>query len=119
MPDEPNALREGHQDEALNQIREGLTDLDALKKEETPAEPEPEPETKEEETAEAEAKPQEPEGPTLEEALAENAQLKQKLGTQGNQVGSLRERLAEVGGLLDERAAAPAAPPDPTHNSYR
>lgn len=126
---QPDSLREGSGDPVMNMIREGLEMRDRAAAElaqepdpkPTPTAPEPEPEvtpTQEPEPTEPEAEPTtepEPDLHTLlERERQDNARLKKRLGDQGNQVGGLRERLAEVGALLDQAVTQrPQAPEDP------
>lgn len=129
MPEEkPNALREGQNkgDEVDQMIAEGLKEAFPEPKEVPDAKPEAQPEAKPEEAAASDAEPaaakekpeqesvateeKEPEGEpegarspeaTLESVIEENKILKTKLGKSGNQVGSLKEQLTQLGETLD------------------
>lgn len=137
MPPEnqPNALREGSGDDVMNMIREGLDARDRAaadlakppetesKPETTPTELEPEVETTDGPQVTEEEPTTEPEtslNNLLEQERQENARLKKRLGDQGNQVGGLRERLAELGELLDQAVnQRPAVAEDPVAARYK
>lgn len=124
-PETPEPSPQQGDDQIMNMIREGLDmrdrasaaamDLDPKPEPEPAPEPtkEPAPEPKEEptETPVAEPEPVAVLDP-VEELRQENLRLKERLGRQGNQVGSLREQLAALGETLDSMRGTPSTAAD-------
>lgn len=111
-------------DVAMDMIRDGLAERDRLRSERR-EEPKPDQSVETTETEVVEDKPEttttheeepeklEPETPDLNAVLEENARLKRALGKQGNEVGPLKAKLAELGEILEKHVVVPAEPEDP------
>ncbi|MFN3075925.1 MAG: hypothetical protein ABT940_03400 [Alphaproteobacteria bacterium] len=118
MPsDQPNALRQEPGDEVTNMIRDGLKGVDDAKAaraaDDANARQEEE-STAGKEESEAEEEPaSEPETQDVEHLREENARLKKRLGDQGNQVGTMRDQLAALGEILDQRMGTAGQPRHP------